>query len=262
VVVSEDHTSAVVRRYDQTAAAYQRWWAPVLAIAAHRLLAELPLSEARRIVDIGAGVGSLLPVLRGASAGQVLGIDRSHFMLALAPRELQRAVADARQLPLASASVDAALMFFMLFHLERPLEALQEARRILRPGGLAATITWAGEMESDASRIWGTCLEEHGAGPPPAAANHDAVNTPGKVESLLKQASFRRVRAWEAELAMPFSVEQFVALKTEVGSDARRLETLAPFDRDACVREATRRVESLSPGAFFGTGRIINAIAL
>jgi SAM-dependent methyltransferase len=62
-------------------------------------------------------------------------------------------VADARELDLADASVDAVLLLGPLYHLEREpdrLQALQEAGRIVRPGGLvfaAAISRWAARLD-------------------------------------------------------------------------------------------------------------------
>lgn len=73
-----------------------------------RLIRELVSGQAgpaRRIVDVGTGVGSLMPdILAAFPQASLVGIDRSAGMLALAPRDrgMLRAVADARQLPLAS----------------------------------------------------------------------------------------------------------------------------------------------------------------
>lgn len=83
-----------------------------------------------------------------------MGVDRSHGMLALAPGNTNRAVMDARKLALPAGSVDRVFMAFMLFHLENPLVGLCEVRRVLRGGGRLGTLTWGGELEYRATRIW------------------------------------------------------------------------------------------------------------
>src|SRR5262249_53332157 len=97
--------SALAARYSAGAPVYAEHWAPVLLPHSLRLMADLPLAEAKRIVDIGTGVGSLLPALRAEAPGaQIVGCDIAAGMLALAPREFGRVVSDAMQLPFADAT--------------------------------------------------------------------------------------------------------------------------------------------------------------
>ncbi len=66
---------------------------------------------------------------------------------------IESRVADARRLDVTDASVDAVLLLGPLYHLEREpdrLQALREARRIVRPGGLifaAAISLWAARLD-------------------------------------------------------------------------------------------------------------------
>src|SRR6266446_5221571 len=89
----------LTERYNREAYAYRDLWGPVLRTAGVRLLAELGNTPIHRIVDVGTGVGSLLPDLHSAFPDALLlGVDRAEGMLKLAPREVPLAVMDARQL--------------------------------------------------------------------------------------------------------------------------------------------------------------------
>jgi ubiquinone/menaquinone biosynthesis C-methylase UbiE len=100
-----------------------------------------------RILDIGCGRGELALHCAGKKA-HVWGIDYARAALELAGEavseageQIRRRISlmqvDARQLPFESESMDVAFMLDVVEHLE-PKEldrALQEARRVLRPGG-------------------------------------------------------------------------------------------------------------------------------
>ena len=96
----------LVERYDAHAAAYQELWAPTLRLASVHLLRELAGRRVRQVIDVGTGVGALWSDLRAAfPSALLLGFDRSLGMLQIAPPEMGRVIADARTLPLTSASV-------------------------------------------------------------------------------------------------------------------------------------------------------------
>jgi SAM-dependent methyltransferase len=93
-------------------------------------------------VDVGCGTGRALPALRAAvgPAGTVIGVDLTPQMLAAA-RDSATAgdallvLADARHLPLATASVDAVFAAGLVAHLPDPDAGLRELARVTRPGG-------------------------------------------------------------------------------------------------------------------------------
>ena len=104
-----------------------------------------PLCEAipaeATLVELGCGSGALLEQLL-PRRGKTIGVDYSQSMLEEAGRSLARFAAQLElrlgtleHLPLADASVDAALAYMVLHHVAAPQQALQDAGRVLRPGG-------------------------------------------------------------------------------------------------------------------------------
>lgn len=116
----------LARCYSGEAEVYKRLWAPVLYPFGLRLVRALPMGQARRVLEIGTGIGLLLPeIQKAAPASVVVGVDIAEGMLKLAPRSCLPAVMDASQLALQSDQFDAALLPFVLFHLPQPAEALR-----------------------------------------------------------------------------------------------------------------------------------------
>lgn len=91
-----------------------------------------------QIVDLATGTGDLaLALSRKLSQAEITGVDFSEEMLARArAKGLRRTVlADAMQLPFASASVDCVTIAFGLRNLPDYSGGLREMQRVLRPGG-------------------------------------------------------------------------------------------------------------------------------
>lgn len=103
----------------------------------------LPRGGIESLLDLGTGTGRMLAVMAPA-AQRLVGIDLSREMLEVARANLERAglrhwqvrQGDLYQLPLPSAAFDVAVMHQVLHYLEDPEDALEEAGRVLRPGGV------------------------------------------------------------------------------------------------------------------------------
>jgi len=145
----------IARHYSSEAEAYRDLWAPVLVHLARWLIDELPLQRARRVLDLGCGLGALLTHLREvAPRAAIVGLDRAEGMVALGSRDFPLLVGDATNLPFADECFDAVVMAFILFYLPRPATGLTEARRVLRPDGRIGLLTWGNERDSRAWTQW------------------------------------------------------------------------------------------------------------
>ncbi len=113
----------------------------------------LALPPAGRVLDLCTGTADLMiEALRRDGARQGVGVDLSPAMLGRGAAKLeQRGMAgrsallggDVTALPLAADALDGALVAFGIRNVGEPLLALQEARRVLRPGGALVVLEFA-----------------------------------------------------------------------------------------------------------------------
>ena len=144
-------------------AIYERYWRPALGrvfkgvtgpgmaeeIRIARLL--LGLGEGDVVLDVACGPGNFSREFARAVGpdGLVVGIDASRTMLERGAEELRRSGpanlalirGDATALPFRDSSFDGACCFAALHLFAEPLAALDEMRRVLRPGGRIALMT-------------------------------------------------------------------------------------------------------------------------
>lgn len=91
----------------------------------------------RRVLDVGSGPGAGAAALQARyAAAEVIALDLALPMLKLRRSSFSRVCADAQALPLADASVDLVHSNLCLQWCEDPGLALDEFRRVLRPGGV------------------------------------------------------------------------------------------------------------------------------
>lgn len=134
-------TRSTRRRYDRQARTYDfNEWLPerlLLGRLRRRLWRQV---EGPTCLEIGVGTGKNL-AFHPAHA-EAVAVDLSRKMLARAARRARRPgqrvefiQADAQRLPFRDGAFDAAVATFVFCSVPDPVAGLQEARRVLRPGG-------------------------------------------------------------------------------------------------------------------------------
>jgi SAM-dependent methyltransferase len=131
------------------------------------------------ILDLGCGEGALAAALPG-----VIGLDASPTMLAAAPQPT--VLGDARVLPFPGASLGAVVTINVLYHLDEPVRAIEEARRVLRDRGLFAAATVARDDSPELASVWRA-----------EPTTFDAEEAPTIVASVFGEVE---VDAWDAPL--------------------------------------------------------------
>jgi SAM-dependent methyltransferase len=268
--VNPDPTSLLAAAYAASADDYARVWAPVIQPMGQRLVAAIPFGRAATILDVGVGSGGLVGAIRAAApAARIIGIDRTAGMLAVARQAfpaLPVAVADAQELGLRSATVEAAILAFVLQHLPDPGRGLSEVARVLRRGGQLAAATWGADRLLPASEIWDSELDAAGAKPatlPDAVQQHALVDTPEKVGHLLLGAGLMPDRLWIERFERAWTWQELFAVRSEsgFGIHRRRLHTLPEEARRRCLDRVRERAMRLPPADLVWRPEVVYALA-
>lgn len=129
-------------------AAYERFMGRWSARLAPYFISFVGVHDARRVLDIGSGTGSLTAALLAAGADiQVVGVEPTAEYVAFARQAVpspraQFRVAAAETLPFADEDFDAALSLLVLQEITDPGRAVREMARVTRRGGIVAACQW------------------------------------------------------------------------------------------------------------------------
>jgi ubiquinone/menaquinone biosynthesis C-methylase UbiE len=260
------------RPLDPDCLRYAEHWEPVLAEPARRTLGRID-GEPRVVLDLGAGTGSLtLAACERWPATRVLALDASGAMLDVARSRVveceggrvQWLHADAAEMPLEEAGLDAVACSFMLQLVADRAAVLAEVRRVLRPGGTFSFVTWLAEdlvLPADAAyhEILGDIDDDDA---------EDGFRTPrsGDYHSLdqaraeLADAGFEAVEVWSDELRYTWTAQSYLDFKTGY-DDHERIDSLDEPRRAELYGALLERLATLPPEAFEVRGPLVAATA-
>ena len=245
-------------RYDRIAEGYAAWWSPIHRPATLSLLDVVDeageAAGSPQILDVGCGTGAMT---REAAArwrrARVTGADISEGMLGIAWRELAAAPGDipervhhvqapADRLPFDDASFDVVLTAFVLQLVPSRHRALREARRVLRPGGLLAYVTWLEGGSLEADRAYDESLEAFGF-EPRSGFGHDLENA-AAATAVLRRAGFAGAAARAGELVHRFTPEGSLGFVSRF-DDEDLFATMDASTRSALTEDLLGRLRAL-----------------
>jgi ArsR family transcriptional regulator len=139
------------------------------------------------VADLGAGEGSFALLLSNR-AKRVIAVDTSARMIEVAREEALRngvknvdyRLGDMEELPIANAEVDVVFFSQSLHHAQHPQRALEEAARILAPGGRIVILDLAKHRFEEAREMY---------------ADEWLGFTESELESMLQKAGFAHIEA-------------------------------------------------------------------
>lgn len=256
----------VIGMYSPIASDYEEIWAPRLRPFAIRLLDRLSLADAHRVLDLGCGVGKLLPDIEQRAPGALaVGCDLTYDMLRLAQPRFGRVAMDGMRPAFADSSFDAVVSSFALFHFPDPPGALAGIHAAMRAGGRIGIAVWGTGEVFPAMTAWDEESDRLGVPPDPAAAGpgdgREQVDSPEKLRSVLERAGFADASAESAEWRVDWEMADFLEWRMRMGPSRRRLAQLDPAERERTIAALRDHVAGLGPEALMHRDEVVLATA-
>jgi SAM-dependent methyltransferase len=195
------------------------------------MVEHLDLQPGERVLDLAAGPGDtgFLAAELVRPGGTLISSDASDAMLGVAlgrARDLGVTNVEFKRLQLEwidlpTASIDAVLCRWGLMFALDPAAALQDARRVLRPGGRIALAVWDGPEHNPWATIPTRALVElgHVEPPDPNAPGMFTLADPARLRQLLETAGFVDVVVEPVELSRSgASVQRFLEETLDLSS--------------------------------------------
>lgn len=235
------------------------------------LLEAAGIKPGERVLELGAGTGHLareLAELVGRD-GALLATDVAPAMVELIEQKLadvpqaSAAVVDAAAIAGPAEEYDVVVSRMGLMFVPEPLRALQEVRRVLRPGGRLATAVWADASRNPWMASVGFAVAVNGlqCGLPDQPGGPFSLGDAARLESLAREAGFTEVAVEEVAFTRNYAsaAEQFDMVRVLAPPIAAVLATASDE-----VLEAVRTVaeEALAPYACADGGYDLPACAL
>ena len=197
--------------WQRKAADYDDIAIPATSQAIGPLLDSIGDLHGLRVLELASGTG-LLAEKAATHGAIVVGIDTASNMVELARRRVPSGAefyeGDAEALSFKDESFHAVLCSFGLLHFARPEQALCEAARVLKPGGICAFTVWQGpETGNEFFRLIIGTFKAHiklEAGLPPAPPLF-ALADPEVHSPMLTQAGFGDIHAQEIAIVWPLA---------------------------------------------------------
>jgi ubiquinone/menaquinone biosynthesis C-methylase UbiE len=141
------HSDPVQNEYAHLAPQYDRRWSFYVNATVQETMHRLDINSHERILDLGCGTGTLIQrLLQLAPEIKIVGIDPSAEMLNVArqklPKSVKLRVGSADSIPFPNESFDLIISTNAFHYFRNPSQAIQEAKRVLKPNGHLVITDW------------------------------------------------------------------------------------------------------------------------
>jgi SAM-dependent methyltransferase len=208
------------------------------------------LRSARTLLDVGCGAG-LAALVFSERIPAVSGIDASKAFIEFARRRLPKAdfrVGEMEQLPFADASFDAVTGFNSFQYAQSPVQALREARRVARPGGVVVIATWGEEKDCQASRYI-KALGSFLPPPPPGTPGPFALSDRERLTAFAAQAGLTAREFRDVDVVWPFAdLDQAQRALRAAGPAVKAAQAAGRERVDAAIADAISPYRDASGG--------------
>jgi SAM-dependent methyltransferase len=258
--------SEVAPAWDEYRGTVQRESSPITAA----LREQLALVAGEHVLELGSGTGEHAAGLaeQVGPTGRLVATDVAQGMVDLIARTLadvpQAEVrrVDASGTPFADESFDALAFVNGLMFVPEPERAAAEIHRVLRPGGRAAVVVWAGPERNPWLSSLGMAAMVHGVvsgGPPTGPGGLFSLADPARLADVLRAGGFADVVVQDVPVLMEWPdadayVDQVSRLAGPLAAALAAQPEKAPGVR-ATVKELTAAFET-------GAGLAVPGLAL
>ncbi len=260
------------QEWDTVSSGWRTWWETFERAAqplSDHLIALAQIEPGQRVLDIATGIGepAVTAAMRVGPTGQVVAIDQSPQMLAIARK---RAAAlglqnvefrelDAERLDLLEGSFDAALCRWGLMLLPQLVPALEGVRQRLRPDGRFAAAVWPAPSKVPILSLPRNVIIQYIEVPSPPAGTPGpfSLSDSGALEQAFVQAGFSEVHSEPLELTLELaSASNYTRFIQAISPSINALLASQSGEQQERIWQAVRDTAQERYGSADGTVRI------